>query len=325
MDLLPDFDYLRPNSVETAAATAAEHPDGMFVAGGTDLMANIRRGLGTPDSLIDLSRIESMRHIEFGGDGLTIGAAVTLTELASDERVKADYPIISEAAESVAGPSHRNAATVGGNLCQDTRCVYYNQSHWWRKANDYCLKYEGTVCHVAKGGDKCWAAFCSDLAPALLVHRAEVDIAGSSGVRRVPLPDLYFDEGRAHLRLEAGEFVAAVHLPTADTHLKTGYEKSRVRGSIEFPLAGVAIALSRDGDVLTSLRIALTGTNCCPVVVGDAGSLVGKPLDDGALDELGRMVKARIQPMSSTFTSHQYRRRVAVNLATRLARDLYSR
>lgn len=324
MDLLPDFDYLRPETVEAAASAVADRDDAIFVAGGTDLMANIRRGLGTPGALIDLSGIESLRQVSASKDGLTIGASVTLTELAADERVTAGFPVVASATASVAGPSHRNAATVGGNLCQDTRCVYYNQSHWWRKANDYCLKYDGTVCHVAKGGDRCWAAFCSDLAPALLVHGAEVDITGPGGVRRVPLPDLYLDDGQAHLRLGDGELVSAVHLAPSPAGLRTGYEKSRVRGSIEFPLAGVAIALARDGDSLATLRVALTGTNCCPVLVDDTESLIGRPLDDAALDDLGRMVKTRIQPMSSTFTSHQYRRRVAVNLAVRLARQLYA-
>lgn len=324
MDLLPNFDYVRPETVEAAATAAADRDDAMFVAGGTDLMANIRRGLGTPGALIDISGIESLRRISASKDGLTIGASVTLTELAADERVRTGFPVVAAAAASVAGPSHRNAATVGGNLCQDTRCVYYNQSHWWRKANDYCLKYEGTVCHVAKGGDRCWAAFCSDLAPALLVHGAEVDIVRPGGVRRIPLPDLYADDGRAHLRLGDGELVSAIHLAPASANLRTGYEKSRVRGSIEFPLAGVAVALDRDGDELSAFRVALTGTNCCPVLVDDAESLVGRPLDDAALDNFGRMVKARIQPMSSTFTSHQYRRRVAVNLAVRLAQRLYT-
>ena len=322
MDLLPDFRYLRPETPAEAAELGRSHPNGRFIAGGTDLVANIRRGLGKPDALIDLTAIAALRFTALENGHLSIGASVTLADLAADERVIRDFSVIATAAGSVAGASHRNAATVGGNLCQDTRCVYYNQSEWWRRSNDGCLKYEGDVCHVAPGGDRCWAAFCSDLAPALLVLGAEVDVTGPDGSRRVALPEIYNDDGRNHLRLGAGEFLSAVHVP-ADGAARADYAKSRVRGSIDFPLAGVAVALRRDGDRIASLRVALTGTNCCPVLVDDAEDLVGKALDGAALEKLGRAVKARIQPMSSTFTSHQYRRRVAVNLATRLARKLY--
>ncbi len=321
MDVLPEFEYLRPKTVAEATILGNAHGGSRIVAGGTDLMANLRRGIGTPGALIDITGIEGLSTIERTEDALIIGAGVTLADLAADERVIRDFPMIATAASAVAGSTHRNAATVGGNLCQDTRCVYYNQSQWWRKSNDGCLKYEGTVCHVASGGDRCWAAYCGDLAPALMVLGAEVEIEGPAG-RRMALIDLFEDDGQAHLTLAEHDFIGAVHVPMNDG-IKAGYAKTQVRGAIDFPLAGVAVALRRDGGKLCDLRVALTGTNCCPVMIEDAGSLIGKPLDEAALEDLGRMVKRRIQPMNSSFTSHQYRGRVAVNLATRLTRQLY--
>ncbi|MEE3286557.1 MAG: 4-hydroxybenzoyl-CoA reductase subunit beta [Pseudomonadota bacterium] len=322
MDTLPDFKYLRPSSIAEAAQMFGSYAGSRFIAGGTDLIANIRRGLASPGALIDITDIRDIARIHLDSGQLVIGAGVTLTDLADDERVVADFPVIAAAASTVAGPTHRNVATVGGNLCQDTRCVYYNQSQWWRDSNDGCLKYEGSICHVAPGGDRCWAAFCGDLAPALLVMAAEVEVVSADRTHRMALSELYRDDGLDHLNLGEQEFISAVRIPVG-RNIRADYAKSRLRGSIDFPLVGVAVALRRDGDVLDHLSVALTGTNCSPLAVPEVMELTGKSLDDRALEKLGRIVKARIQPMNSTFTSHQYRRRVAITLAKRLARQLF--
>ena len=322
MDALPDFRYMRPSSIAEATQMLGSCTGSRFLAGGTDLLANIRRGLSAPRTLIDISGIQDMAGIHLDSGQLVVGAGVTLADLAADQRVTAEFPVIAAATSAVAGPTHRNVATVGGNLCQDTRCVYYNQSQWWRDSNDGCLKYEGSVCHVAPGGDRCWAAFCGDLAPALLVMAAEVDVVSGERIRRMLLSDLYHDDGQDHLTLGEQEFISAVRIPVG-SRLCADYAKSRLRGSIDFPLVGVAVALRRDGDLLEHLSVALTGTNCAPVVVADTAQLTGKALDDRAIERLERMVKSSIQPMNSTFTSHQYRRRVAVSLATRLAGELF--
>ena len=151
-------------------------------------------------------------------------------------RSPSQYRALAQAAAAIAGPGHRVMATVGGNLCLDTRCIYYNQSEWWRSANAYCLKNRGDICHVAPQGQRCHAAFSGDLAPALLVYGAEVDIAGPQGQRRIALSDLYVEDGKAHLALAKGELVVAVHLPAPPP--PSAYEKVRVRGAIDFPLGG---------------------------------------------------------------------------------------
>ncbi len=225
-----------------------------------------------------------------------------------------------EAAEAVAGPGHRAVATVGGNLCLDTRCIYYNQSEWWRRANSYCLKHGGDTCHVAPQGRRCHAAFTGDLAPALLALGAEVEIAGSSGRRRIPLGEFYVEDGRSHLALAPGELVVAVHVPHAPP--PSAYAKLRVRGAIDFPLAGVAVALGTADGKVCGLRIGLTGTNSRPFLLAGTGALVGVPIDRRVLRDIDRLVQRQVQPMRTTMASAHYRRLAAAVLACRLVTRL---
>src|SRR3974390_1721681 len=239
---LADFRIVHPTTVKDAIAARRQQPPSRFIAGGTDLIVNIRRGIIRPELLIDLSGIDELSEIRADGDGVTIGAGVTIATLASDPIIVSRYRAVAQAAEGIAGPGHRVMGTVGGNLCLDTRCIYYNQSEWWRSANAYCLKNRGDTCHVAPQGKRCHAAFSGDLAPALLVLDAEIDIADAKGRRRIPLSELYVEDGKAHLTLAAGELIVAVHLPTKAP--SSAYTKVRLRGAIDFPLAGVAVALS---------------------------------------------------------------------------------
>jgi 4-hydroxybenzoyl-CoA reductase subunit beta len=212
--------------------------------------------------------------------------------------------------------------TVGGNLCLDTRCIYYNQSEWWRHANGFCLKHRGDVCHVAPQGQRCHAAFTGDLAPALLALGAEVEIAGAQGRRRVPLGHLYVEDGRAHLALADGELVVAVRL--APDPPPSAYAKVRVRGAIDYPLAGVAVALAASAGAVRALRIALTGTNSRPFMLAGTDAFIGRALDEKALLDLERLVQKQVQPMRTTVASAQYRRLAAAGLARRLAANLFS-
>jgi 4-hydroxybenzoyl-CoA reductase subunit beta len=226
--------------------------------------------------------------------------------------------------------------TVGGNLCLDTRCIFYNQSEWWRDANHHCLKTTGDMCHVApKSRGVCFATFSGDLAPAFLVLGAEVDIAGPSGTRTIPLESLYIGysrqdqpvtetmgDGKFYLSLRKGEFITAVHV-RAVPGLRSGYDKIRIRKSIEYPVAGVAVALRRDGDTLADLRVAFTGTNPRPVLLEGTQNLCGGPLDESVEKRLDDLVRDQVMAMKTTFTPGHYRRRVAGVLARRLVRRLY--
>jgi 4-hydroxybenzoyl-CoA reductase subunit beta len=321
MSGLPDIHLAHPRNVAEAVAARRQHPGSRFIAGGSDLIVNMRHGLSNPDLLIDLSGIDELAGIEAGEHGLRIGAGVVIAALASNPMIASDYRAIAQAAEAIAGPGHRAMGTVGGNLCLDTRCIFYNQSEWWRRSNRYCLKRHGDVCHVAPQGRRCHAAFTGDLAPALLALGADAEITGKEGRRRVPLSDIYVEDGLAHLALADDELVVAVHVPAA---VPSAYSKVRVRGAIDYPLAGVAVALRAGAGAVESLRIALTGTNSRPFVLAGTDAMVGRPIDEGALREIDRLVQKQVQPMRTTVASAQYRRLAAAALARRLTAALFA-
>jgi 4-hydroxybenzoyl-CoA reductase subunit beta len=319
---LADFRIAQPATVEDAVAACCQNPGSRYVAGGTDLLVNMRRGIANPKLLVDLSGIDELTVITTDTQSVVIGAGVSIAELARNAVIAGQYRALAQAAAAIAGPSHRNLATVGGNLCLDTRCIYYNQSEWWRSANAYCLKNRGETCHVAPQGQRCHAAFSGDLAPALIVLDATIDIAGAKGVRRIPLSELYVEDGKAHLALAAGELVVAVHLAAKPPI--SAYQKVRTRGAIDFPLAGVAVALTVTGKTIGSLRIALTGTNSRPFLLEGTDAFAGKELDDKVLQAIDRAVQKQVQPMRTTLASANYRRLAAAALARRLVAQLFA-
>jgi 4-hydroxybenzoyl-CoA reductase subunit beta len=314
----------------------AEHPDSRILGGGTDLVVNIRRGIVAPAVLIDVNNVAALRAIAADAQSIEIGASVTLAELAAHPGVVRHYPVVAQAAAFIAGPTHRNMGTVGGNLCLDTRCLFYNQSEWWRSANDHCLKTTGEICHVApKSRGVCFATFSGDLAPALMTLGAEVDVAEPAGRRTLPLARLYIGysrqdqpitetmgDGKHYLSLRPGELVTAVRAGNTPG-LRSAYDKIRIRRSIEYPVTGVAVALRREGDVLADLRVAFTGTNPRPVLLEGTGDLCGGALDQRVFERLDDLVRDQIMSMKTTFTPGHYRRRVAGVLARRLLTRLF--
>ena len=336
MDALPSFDLIRPRTLAELMAARAAHPRSSMLGGGTDLMVNIRRGIVAPQVLIEINDVAELRDIKADAHALAIGAAVTLSELAAHPDVVRYYPAVAQAAGHIAGPTHRNMGTVGGNLALDTRCIFYNQSEWWREANRHCLKTTGELCHVApKSRGVCFATFSGDLAPALLVFDAEIDIAGPGGLRTMPLAELYIGyarqdepvtetrgDGKYFLALRPGEIITAVRARNVPS-LRSAYDKIRIRRSIEYPVAGVAVALRRDGDALADLRVAFTGTNPRPVRLAGTAALCGGPLDARVIAGLEALVRDQIMAMKTTFTPGHYRRRVAGVLARRLMQRLF--
>jgi 4-hydroxybenzoyl-CoA reductase subunit beta len=332
MDALPELQLLRPRSIAEAVAARTAHPESRLLGGGTDLIVNWRRGIVAPPVMIDMTGVVELSAMKADAQELVIGGAVTLAQIAADPGMVAHYPVLAEAAGSIAGPTHREMGTLGGNLCLDTRCIYYNQSDWWRSANHHCLKTTGEICHVApKSRGVCFATFSGDLAPALLTLDARVDLIGPAGRRSLPLGELYIGharhdgsggDGKNYLALDAGEFVIGVRA-RATPGLRSGYDKIRIRRSIEYPVAGVAAALRRDGATLAELRVAVTGTNPRPVLLQGTDKLCGGPLDDRVFTGLDALVRDQIMAMKTTFTPGHYRRRVAGVLARRLVTRLF--
>src|SRR5712691_10057393 len=336
MDALPEFELVRPATLDDVVKARAAHPASQLLGGGTDLVVNIRRGIVAPPVLIDVNRVVELRAIKADADAIEIGAAVTLAELAAHGQVIAHYPVVAQAAHFIAGPTHRNMGTVGGNLCLDTRCLFYNQSEWWRSANNHCLKTTGDICHVApKSRGVCFATFSGDLAPALLTLGAQLDLAGPGGRRTLPLEGLYIGyarqddpitetrgDGKYFLSLRPGEIVTAVRASNTP-ELRSAYDKIRIRRSIEYPVTGVAVALRREGDTLAELRVAFTGTNPRPVLLAGTPALCGGGLDGRVLEGLDALIRDQIMSMKTTFTPGHYRRRIAGVLARRLVARLF--
>jgi 4-hydroxybenzoyl-CoA reductase subunit beta len=332
VNALADFKLFRPATVEEVLKLRAAHPESSLLGGGTDLVVNIRRGIVAPPFLIELNGVAELRTVKADAEGLELGAAATLAEVAQNPEIRRLYSVVAQAAGSIAGPTHRNMGTVGGNLCLDTRCIYYNQSEWWRSANNHCLKTTGDVCHVApRSRGVCFATFSGDLAPALMTLGAEVDLVGPAGRRTIPLTDLYIGyarhdattgDGKRYLALGPGEFVTAVRAKFTPG-LRSAYDKVRIRRSIEFPVAGVAVALRRHDSTLADLRVAITGTNPRPVLLTGTDRLCGGQLDERVFHGLDELVRDQIMSMKTTFTPGHYRRRVAGVLARRLLVRLF--
>jgi 4-hydroxybenzoyl-CoA reductase subunit beta len=333
MEALSEFELVRPTTLAGVLEARAANPGAQPVGGGTDLIVNLRRGIVAPPTLIDMTGVAELRAIRADGETLEIGASATLAEVAQHAGVREHYPVVAEAAASIAGPTHRLMGTVGGNLCLDTRCIFYNQSDWWRRADNHCLKTTGDMCHVApKSRGVCFATFSGDLAPALMTLGAEVDFAGPAGRRTLPLRQLYIGyarhddpakgDGKHYLALTPGEIVTAVRAKKTPG-LRSAYEKIRIRRSIEYPVAGVAVALRREAATLADLRVAITGTNPRPVLLDGTDRLCGGPLDERVFKGLEELVRDQIMSMKTTFTPGHYRRRVAGVLARRLVVRLF--
>src|SRR6267378_3253169 len=239
---LPRLDYLRPRSVEEATELAAQNPGAMFIAGGTDLVPNLKRRQFDVTALISLNALPGTRRIE--GDperGVTIGAGAILDELAENARLAGPYRALGQACGSVSTPQVRAMGTLGGNLLVDPRCNYYNQTYAWRKTVGFCMKKDGDICLVARSSPRCWAVSSSDSAPVALALKAHITLHGVQGTRRIPAADLYKDDGIDYTTKKADEVITAVELPAVEGRMTSSYWKLRRRPAFGFPILGVAV------------------------------------------------------------------------------------
>ena len=307
---LPDFRLLRPRSLAEAIELLGKHADAQIVAGGTDLIPSLKQRLFTPAYVIDIRRIAELRGIrKIPGQGTEIGALTTLTEIEHSEHIGRDYSVLHEAAKTVASPILRNMGTLGGNICLDTRCLWYNQSLTWRTACGFCIKKDGDLCHVACGGTKCWAVFSGDTPPALLCLEAELEIAGPAGRQRLALRDFYTNIGDARMRLAKNEMVTRVFLPARTAGYRGVYRKLRLRGSIDYPLAGVAVALKRSNGHVEDARVAVTAVNPAPLLAhGVEKELVGKRVSEEIAAAVGELAARTAKPLTTSALTPEYRR-----------------
>jgi len=309
---LPPFKLLRPRSIEDAVSFLSKHSGEIqIVAGGTDLLPSMKQRLFTSKYLLDIRGIDELRGVRsIPGHGTEIGALVTLTAIEDSEFIRRYHPVLQRAVATVASPILRNMGTIGGNVCLDTRCLWYNQSLTWRQSCGFCIKKDGDLCHVAPGGKKCWAAFSSDSPAALLCLEAELEIANPDGLRRVPIADFYTNIGDARMKLAANEMLTRIFLPERMAGYGGMYQKLRLRGSIDYPLAGVAAAVKKGAQgLIEDARVAITGVNPAPLLVNEARhALVGKPLNEHSATVVGELAVRVAKPLTTSLLTPEYRR-----------------
>ena len=322
---LPAFRYLAPKSLAEAVRMIADAgPDGMLVGGGTDLYPNMKRLQFDPRILVGIRHLPELLGVS--GDpqrGMRLGAATPLHQISRHPAIRARYPALATAAASVATPQIRRMGTIGGNLCVDTRCNYYNQSYEWRKAVGFCMKRDGEICLVAPGSPRCVAVSSSDTAPVMLALQARVVLSGPHGERTVPAALLYRDDGMDYLTKRPEEILTAVLLPPVNG-LTSTYWKLRRRGSFDFPILGVAasITLGVDG-ICAEARIVLGAVATHPVEATEAARLLrGRRLTPGLIEEAAAAAYRPAKPLDNTDLTLAYRKRMARVFVVRALREL---
>jgi 4-hydroxybenzoyl-CoA reductase subunit beta len=308
---LPTFEFRTPREVAAAAALLAAAPDEtMLLAGGTDLVPNMKRRQQTPRVLVSLRQIASLNEIHLSG-GLTIGAGVTLSSIVARADIRTRWTSLWQAASQVATPHLRNMGTIGGNLCLDTRCTYYDQSPEWRKAIGYCMKKDGDTCWVATSSPKCLAVSSTDTAPALIALHARVRLVSAAGDRTIDAADLFHNDGMRYLTRRPDEILTDVIVPD-QTGWTSCYWKLRRRGSFDFPTAAVAVAVRRDASgQVTDARIALGAVSSRPLLSEKAGAvLIGDRLTDDRINEAADAAYDVAKPMDNTDFSLVWRKRM---------------
>jgi 4-hydroxybenzoyl-CoA reductase subunit beta len=321
---LPLFEFRAPRTLDEAALILdGERANAMPLAGGTDLLPNMKRRQQVPRTLMSLRHIEELRHAHSDPSGTRLGACLTLTDIAEDSRFRNGLAALAQAASVVATPQIRNMATLGGNLCLDTRCNYYDQSYEWRKAIGFCLKKDGTTCWVAPGSRKCVAVSSTDTAPALISLGAHVRLVSRCGEREVLLADLYNNDGIHYVKRRPDEILAEVLLDSLHGW-KSTYWKLRRRGSFDFPVLSVAAAarLSPAG-VVEDARIVIGSAACRPLVAAEAAkSLVGRSLNQEAILAAATTAARIAKPLDNTDFDMTWRKRVTAEFVTYALREL---
>ena len=321
---LPPIKLQAPKTVQEAAKALAKD-NARLVAGGTDLWPNMKRRHQKAETVISLMSIPGLDAIDAKGRDIRIGGTAILADIIRDERIRERLPAFAKAVASISSPPLRNMGTIGGNLCVDTRCTYYNQTEEWRRSIDYCLKEEGTICWVATKSPRCWAHTASDSAPILCALDARVKLVSVSGEREIALADMYVDDGIDYMTKKAEEILTEVVVPGSSdsSHCRSTFWKLRRRGSIDFSTLSVAAAVWMDDkEKVTKASMYLGAVGSAPMPVAEATSLVGNTLNDETIGEVARAAQKIAQPMDNTDFAASWRGKVTEQYAIAALREI---
>jgi 4-hydroxybenzoyl-CoA reductase subunit beta len=318
MMTLPAVEVLRPGSVAEAVEALREHPGARVLAGGTDIVPNLKYGMYDTQHLVALRGLsKELRYLRESPDELRLGALCTIDELAANEVVRARLPALAEACGQIAGPQLRRMGTLGGNLCLDTRCVYINQSYFWRSALGFCLKKDGTACHVVKRGLRCVAAASNDTAPVLLTLEAAVRLVSPRGERTLALRDFYRSDGTHNTVLEPDELLVEVRVPASAFAKRQAFGKLRTRASIDFPAMNLAVALEVSQGALKSVSLCVSAIAARPAMIRNLDDLAGRPADARLAKELGLRAQKQCKPLTNIGVDPEWRRDILPVLVRR--------
>jgi len=321
---LPAFRLHQPASVDEAARIlAGEGPAARLVAGGTDLWPNLKRRHQKAEHVVSLAGVEGLAGVSANGE-VTLGAMTSLTDVERDAVVRERYPALARAVGWISSPVLRNMGTIGGNVCLDTRCTYYDQNEEWRRSISYCMKAEGKVCWVAPSSPRCWAVNSSDSAPMLVALGARVRLVSAEGEREIPVAALYHDDGMDYLTKRREEIVTAIVLPTesAAERCRTAFFKLRRRGSIDFGVLSVAVALWMEGETVRDARIVLGSVASFPSPADAAAQeLIDKPLTEESIRAAAAKARRDATPMDNTDLAPRWRGQVTPVFVERTLRE----
>ena len=317
---LPKFEYFAPKTL--ARAISLQQDGGKFLAGGTDLFVAMKQRICRPERLIDLGAVPGLKKIRWNRkDGLRVGSRITLTHLEENPHVRKHFPALSRVITLVSTPQLRNMGTIGGNLCLDTRCYYYNQPILLKKRWEPCLKIGGQVCHVVKGGDTCFSVYSGDMAAPLVALGARVKIVGPGDTKELKLKDLFTGSGVNPNVLKSNEILTEIIIPNPSKHSGLSYQKLRLRDTMDFPLLGIAVMVclnEPDGQCL-DFRLVLSAVGPTPLVVEEAGEIMrGKTITPKLIEEVSQVVRKMTHPVANAAAEPRYRRQM-VPVLTRQA------
>lgn len=324
---LPRFEVAEPSTIDEAVQLLSQNaPNAKPMAGGTDLLPNMKHEIVTPGLVVGLWRIDALRGVREETDRFELGALTTLHALSEDQTILKTFPSLAEAAGMVAGPQLRRMGTLGGNVCLDTRCVYINQTYFWRQALGFCIKKDGTLCHVVKGGRRCVAAASNDTAPVLMTLGAKLRIQNASGTKELSLDDFYTTDGVFNQARQDDDLVTQIIVPKPKPGTIMAYTKLRTRAAIDFPELGVAVMAELDQNVVQKAEICVTALASRPIRVKNLEPIYkGRALDAELIDALAREAYRRCKPLRNIATDPSYRREMVPVFVRRAFRKALSR